>query len=959
MITEGTIGRKARSCAAFTDMSSIRRFLQFQEIQRGSAAETTTNGVLTRLHRMLATERDPLSLMRRFCEDCRELFGADRSVVVWEQPLEGPITLSSGFVADPHGPVASLMLDQLLRRRFDGSRNLLLIGPDSADIELVERLQQDFPDTRTALIAPINDGSQACGWVLLINGRMLLATSHRDAALLPALASLAARLARGEDEPPGNQESEAEAQASPKEPKRALSAHSPARLAGMIEAAMDAIISVDERFRIVLFNPAAERLFGYRAEQVLLQPLDLLLPMQHRRAHAEHIRKFGDSGISNRAMGRLNSVVGLHRDGRRLVLEGSIAQSVVEGRRIFTAFMRDVSEREQAQQSLRRLNRSSMVLSAINSVVARAQDRDELCREVCRVALDVGGFVGAWVALTPSADRSPYAIGFSLGGRGRNEEDESVRNDLLESLQKYLPAMIQSRQPAVFNSVVADPPSALRDAALAAGARSMIGLPLFDGDELLGLCMLLAADSGYFDAAELRFLQDFSGDVAFGLCHLAQRERLMHLALFDTLTGLANGTLFRDRLEQQVINEHQGRCFALALLDVERFKHINDALGRQSGDDLLRQLAERLLLASGDRQRLARVGSDQFALMLPETRDETEVVRLLAELHQRVLGKPFLIGESEVRLAARIGVALHPNDGEDAETLYRNAEAALKRAKMSGENLLFYSPKMTQNVAQRLTLESQMLRALERDEFVLHYQPKIHVHTRALVGVEALIRWQHPERGLVPPGQFIPLLEETGMILDVGRWALGRAVRDHRAWQERGLKAPRVAVNVSAVQLRKPDFQRAVEDALREAAPGSVAGGLDIEITESVIMTDIEATIGTLHRLREMGVNLSIDDFGTGYSSLAYLSKLPVQALKIDRAFVQTMLKDADNLSLVSTIISLAHALRREVVAEGVETEAEAKMLRLLRCDQIQGFLISRPVPFEALCSFIENSAQR
>jgi len=939
-------------------MSSIRRFLQFQEIQRGSAAEATQAGVLTRLHRMLATESEPLTLMRRFCEDCRELFGADRGVVVWDQPVEGPITLSCGFVADPHGPVASLALDQLLRRRFDGSRNLLLIGPDSADIELIERLQQDFPGTRTALIAPIADRNESCGWVLMINGRMLLAASHRDAALLPALASLAARLARGDDEPPGATDPDPETEASDKAPRRSLSAQSPARLAGMIEAAMDAIISVDERFRIVLFNPAAERLFGYRAEQVLLQPLDLLLPMQHRRAHAEHIRKFGDSGISNRSMGRLNSVMGLHRDGRRLILEGSIAQSVVEGRRIFTAFMRDVSEREQAQQSLRRLNRSSMVLSAINSVVARAQDRDELCREVCRVALDVGGFVGAWVAQTPSADRSPYAIGFSLGEQGRGEDD-TVRNNLLESLKKYLPAMIQSRQPAVFNSVVADPPSPLRDAALAAGARSMIGLPLFDGDELMGLCVLLAGDSGYFDAAELRFLQDFSGDVAFGLCHLAQRDRLMHLALFDTLTGLANSTLFRDRLEQQVTNEHQGRCFALALLDVERFKHINDALGRQSGDDLLRQLAERLLLASGDRQRLARVGSDQFALMLPETRDETEVVRLLSELHQRVLGKPFMIGESEVRLAARIGVALHPNDGEDAETLYRNAEAALKRAKMSSESLLFYSPKMTQNVAQRLTLESQMLRALERDEFVLHYQPKIDVHTRALTGVEALIRWQHPERGLVPPGQFIPLLEETGMILDVGRWALGRAVRDHCAWQERGLKAPRVAVNVSAVQLRKPDFQRSVEDTLREAAPGSAAGGLDIEITESVIMTDIEATIGTLHRLREMGVNLSIDDFGTGYSSLAYLSKLPVQALKIDRAFVQTMLKDADNLSLVSTIISLAHALRREVVAEGVETEAEAKMLRLLRCDQIQGFLISRPVPFDGICSFIENSAQR
>ena len=259
---------------------------------------------------------------------------------------------------------------------------------------------------------------------------------------------------------------------------------------------------------------------------------------------------------------------------------------------------------------------------------------------------------------------------------------------------------------------------------------------------------------------------------------------------------------------------------------------------------------------------------------------------------------------------------------------------------------------MSERVSEHVSLESKMRRALEQEQFVLHYQPKLDLASRAITGVEALLRWQDPETGLVPPGKFIPLLEETGLILDVGSWAIRRAASDHKTWVNEGLPAPRVAVNVSAIQLRQRTFVQAVQEAI---ATGLSPCGVDLEITESLLMEDIQATIEKLRVLRELGINLAIDDFGTGYSSLAYLAKLPVQTLKIDRAFITTIHDSADATTLVSTMISLAHSMRLTVVAEGVETEDQAKILRLLRCDEVQGYLFSKPVPADQLLSFLRR----
>jgi EAL domain-containing protein (putative c-di-GMP-specific phosphodiesterase class I) len=328
-------------------------------------------------------------------------------------------------------------------------------------------------------------------------------------------------------------------------------------------------------------------------------------------------------------------------------------------------------------------------------------------------------------------------------------------------------------------------------------------------------------------------------------------------------------------------------------------------------------------------------------------RSDTDAARMFEDEIIPAIGAPIEFEGNEYRLSVKAGITLGPVDGRNAETLLQNAEAALARAKRSGELRLFYEPEMNARVGERLILESKLRIALEKDQFVLHYQPKFDTHTRAITGLEALIRWADPEIGLVAPAKFIPLLEETGMILEVGRWAMEKALFDYRKWLKDGLAPPRIAVNVSAIQLRQKDFAETVREVIAtRTEPCEREGcGLDLEITESLVMEDIESNIAKLNVIRDMGVGIYVDDFGTGYSSLSYIARLPIHALKIDRAFVNNMTTSAYDRSIVSTIISLAHSLNLSVVAEGVETEEQFSSLGTLKCDEVQGYLFSRPLP--------------
>jgi diguanylate cyclase (GGDEF)-like protein len=474
----------------------------------------------------------------------------------------------------------------------------------------------------------------------------------------------------------------------------------------------------------------------------------------------------------------------------------------------------------------------------------------------------------------------------------------------------------------------------------------MAVLPLIVADEAAGVLALYAGESEFFHEAEMKLLADLANDIAFAIDHLEKQARLDYLAYYDVLTGLANRSLFLERVAQHMRSAVTGgHKLALFLIDLERFKNINDSLGRPAGDALLRQVAEWLTRTAGDASLLARVDADHFAAVLPEIKKDGEVARFLDKTVEAFLEHPFHLNDAVFRIAAKVGIALFPDDGTDADTLFRNAEAALKKAKASGERYLFHTQKMTEAVAGKLTLENQLRQALDNEEFVLHYQPKVNLVSGKMTSAEALIRWNDPRTGLVPPGRFIPILEETGLIYEVGRWALRKAIEDYLRWRASGLPSLRIAVNVSPLQLRNRGFVDEIGHVIGidEHAPA----GLELEITESLIMEDVKHNIASLQAIRAMDITIAIDDFGTGFSSLSYLARLPVDTLKIDRSFVIEMTADPEGLALVSTIINLAHSLKLKVVAEGVETEEQSRLLRLLSCDEMQGFLFSKPVPAE------------
>ncbi len=412
----------------------------------------------------------------------------------------------------------------------------------------------------------------------------------------------------------------------------------------------------------------------------------------------------------------------------------------------------------------------------------------------------------------------------------------------------------------------------------------------------------------------------------------------------DALTGLANRSLLRDRLDQAIAYASRyHHPVWVVFIDLDRFKFVNDTLGHKAGDLLLKTISERLQSVVRATDTVARLGGDEFILLLTERADE-KLVTVVIQRIMDVVARPLQIDEHEFFLTCSIGIAVYPADGEDPELLIQHADIAMYRAKQSGHsNFQFYTAAMNEGALERLRIEGNLRTALERGEFVLHYQPQVDLSSGRIVGMEALIRWQHPELGLVTPARFIALAEETGLIVPIGAWVLRTACAQNKAWQRAGFNDLRIAVNLSARQFAKQDLVKSIASVLEET--GLDPACLEIELTESLVMTDVERAIGILRDLKELGVKLSIDDFGTGYSSLSYLKRFPIDVLKIDQSFVRDMTLDPDDAAIVTLIISLAHSLRLQVIAEGVETEEQLAYLWQHGCDQMQGYCFSRPVP--------------
>jgi len=420
--------------------------------------------------------------------------------------------------------------------------------------------------------------------------------------------------------------------------------------------------------------------------------------------------------------------------------------------------------------------------------------------------------------------------------------------------------------------------------------------------------------------------------------------QLQHVATHDALTGLPNRLLLADRMEQAIAQAERHRTrFAVMVVDLDRFKSINDSLGHLAGDAMLKEVARRLAVVLRKADTLARLGGDEFVLILneiPRAQDvESTATRVLADI-----GTPVKLDDLELHTSTSIGISIYPDDGADAETLLQHADAAMYHAKKSGRNTYqFFAPAMNAFARERLQLENGLRRALSRREFVVHYQPKVDVRSGGIDSAEALVRWRHPTRGLTMPMDFIPLAEETGLIIPIGEWVLREACRQAFAWQAAGLRPLRVAVNLSAQQFKQKNLVDVVCAALTGAR--LEPHYLELELTESAVMDDPERSIDILRRLSELGVRISVDDFGTGYSSLSYLRRLPLDKLKIDSAFIREVATSRDDAAIVRAIVSLAHNLHLKVIAEGVETPDQLTFLRDLGCDQYQGYHYSAPVP--------------
>ncbi len=487
-------------------------------------------------------------------------------------------------------------------------------------------------------------------------------------------------------------------------------------------------------------------------------------------------------------------------------------------------------------------------------------------------------------------------------------------------------------------------------------------LPVVLKDGLAAIIAIGIAGESDFSEEDVGQIREVADRAAVALSNVAWEEKLYHQAHYDALTDLPNRVLLRDRLEQAMSRaRREGTCVAVLFLDLDRFKSINDSLGHVAGDLFLKEVATRLTRQIGDGDFVVRFGGDEFIIVVPDIAGDMHVITTISKLCENILAatiEPFSLEGREIKISSSAGVSLYPQDADNFDDLLKNADTAMYHAKAQGrDNYQFYAQDLNAAAMQRFNMQNDLHRALENDELVLFYQPQVDLQSGNVVGAECLIRWQHPELGLVSPSQFIPIAEDSGLITTIGEWVLRTACAQSRVWQVCGLPAVRMAVNLSARQFRNRNLVAVVGEILEETrVPAQL---LELEVTESAIMTDVERTISTLRAFSEMGVRIAVDDFGTGYSSLAYLAQFPLDVLKIDQSFVRDVVTRSDVACVVTAIVSLAHSLDLKVVAEGVESQEQLEFLRSLGCEEIQGYLYSRPLSagdFEKLLACDQGS---
>ncbi len=612
----------------------------------------------------------------------------------------------------------------------------------------------------------------------------------------------------------------------------------------------------------------------------------------------------------------------------------------------------DITERKQAEAEQENLNRTLRLLSEANEALLRIRNESELLETICRQITDVGGYRLAWVGFALHDElRSILPVAQSGIDDGYIDHLNLTWTDN-PSGQGPTSTAIRTGTAVVVQNCLTDPVfSAWRQEAIKQGFSSTLAMPLLGKDDVIGAISIYAAEIDAFDAEEISLLEKLANNLAYGIANLREIRKREHFerqlnyqANYDSLTDLANRSLFINQLSLSVADaKRANRQVAILLLDLDRFKTINDSLGHGVGDQLLQQMAQRLTRVLRDGDAVGRLSVDEFGIIISDLTLEEDVTPSANRILQAI-AQPLRLEGRDIFITASAGISFYPKDGEDAENLLQGAYVAMHRAKSMGGNAFhFYAYDMNQHLSKRLALDAALRHSLDRGELQIHFQPKVSLDSHRIVGAEALLRWPHPEMGMISPADFIPLAEETGLIIPLGEWVLNSACKQMRDWLDEGLPVPPIAVNLSARQFRQENLAQMIRRALQQHRLD--ASMLVLEITESTAMFDVDNAVTILRELKRIGVKLSLDDFGTGYSSLSYLKRFPIDHLKIDRTFVNDITTDPDDAAICMAVIGLGHNLKMTVVAEGVETEGQMQFLRKNRCDEMQGFLFSRPVP--------------
>ncbi len=637
-----------------------------------------------------------------------------------------------------------------------------------------------------------------------------------------------------------------------------------------------------------------------------------------------------------------------HHDGSYRLLERNVL-ALFDGQGAITGFRgteRDITERQQQDAHIQRLTRILRMLSGINSSVLRIRQRRELLDEACRLATVTGGYVTAVVSLIVPGTRTAKPAAWSGSVDDRDlERQVYMFAEESEAGANVVGRVLQSSAPVILNNLAsAEVPLEAQAALLEADFRCAVGIPLLVDKTAVGALVLTSHDAHAVSDEEVQLLREVCANLSFALQYLHKENEVRLLSFFDPLTGLAKRALYCERLMRMLEPRADRRGDpSVVVFDIERLSSINDSFGRHGGDLLLQMVADRAKRHFEDTERLAHISGGTFALTLEREVDDSAATHWIQQYLSELFRSPFSIDGRNIPVTVKLGIASYPANGSDANTLVQNAEAALKEAKAAGEQYMHHRLELRSKVVSRLAMEHRLREAIERQEFELFYQPKIDIQTGSIRGAEALLRWRDPEAGLVSPGEFLPLLESSGMIVSLGEWIQRRVASDVRNLRDRGFAPLRIAVNISPLQLRRRSFANQFLEAIGEWPDEQ--WGLDIEITEGGLLDDVGTVISQLRSLRHNGVRVAIDDFGTGYSSLSRLAKLPIDLLKIDRTFINEMTGLAEGKTIVATIIALGRTLGMTTIAEGVETVEQFELLKQLGCDQTQGYLHCRPAP--------------